>query len=80
MADIRKKYSREFKLEAVRMLEAGEKTDHEIEAELGIGSGQGVPLVLLLCNYGWSEMPFRAALAGAKRATTPKISWVRPCS
>ena len=40
MGDTRKKYSREFKLEAVRMLEEGEKTGHEIEAELGIGAGQ----------------------------------------
>jgi transposase len=36
----RKKYSKEFKLEAVRMLEAGEKGGHQIEKDLGIGSGQ----------------------------------------
>ncbi len=40
MADSRKKYTREFKVEAVRMLEAGEKGGHEIEKDLGIGSGQ----------------------------------------
>jgi len=40
MADKRKKYTKEFKLEAVRMLEAGEKSGHEIEKDLGIGSGQ----------------------------------------
>ncbi len=36
----RKKYSKEFKLEAVRMLEAGERGGHQIEKDLGIGSGQ----------------------------------------
>lgn len=36
----RKRYSKEFKLEAVRMLEAGDKPGHQIEQELGIGSGQ----------------------------------------
>lgn len=40
MADTRKKYTREFKVEAVKMLESGEKTGHQIEAELDIGSGQ----------------------------------------
>ena len=40
MADTRKKYTREFKVEAVRMLESGEKTGHQIETELDIGSGQ----------------------------------------
>lgn len=40
MADTRQKYSREFKIEAVRMLDEGEKTGHEIEKELGVGSGQ----------------------------------------
>ncbi len=40
MSDLRKKYTREFKEQAVRMLEAGEKTGHQIEEELGVGSGQ----------------------------------------
>ena len=40
MGDNRKKYTKEFKLEAVRMLEAGEKGGREIEKDLGIGSGQ----------------------------------------
>jgi transposase len=40
MPDTRKKYSKEFKLEAVRMLEAGTKPGNEIERDLGIGSGQ----------------------------------------
>ncbi len=30
----RKRYSKEFKLEAVRMLEAGDKPGHQIEQEL----------------------------------------------
>lgn len=35
----RKKYSREFKDEAVRLLNTSGKSGHEIEADLGIGSG-----------------------------------------
>lgn len=40
MAETRKKYTREFKMQAVEMLERGEKAGHQIEVELGIGSGQ----------------------------------------
>ena len=40
MGEKRKRYTKEFKLEAVRMLEAGEKPGHQIEQDLGIGSGQ----------------------------------------
>ncbi len=40
MGDKRKRYTKEFKLEAVRMLEAGEKSGHQIEKDLGVGSGQ----------------------------------------
>jgi transposase len=40
MSDKRKKYTKEFKLEAVRLLESGTKPGHEIERDLGIGSGQ----------------------------------------
>jgi len=36
----RKRYSKEFKLEAVRLLEAGDRTAKQIEHDLGIGSGQ----------------------------------------
>jgi len=36
----RKKYTREFKVEAVRLLESSGKNGHEIERDLGIGSGQ----------------------------------------
>ena len=40
MADTRKKYTKEFKLDAIRLLESGTKPGHEIERDLGIGSGQ----------------------------------------
>ena len=36
----RKTYTREFKVEAVRLLESSGKNGHEIEKDLGIGSGQ----------------------------------------
>lgn len=40
MTEKRKKYTREFKVEAVRLLETSGKNGHEIEKDLGIGSGQ----------------------------------------
>jgi len=40
MAEKRKTYTREFKVEAVRLLETSGKNGHEIERDLGIGSGQ----------------------------------------
>jgi len=40
MGEKRKSYTREFKLEAVRLLETGGKPGNEIEKDLGIGSGQ----------------------------------------
>ena len=39
MREKRSKYTREFKIEAVRLLNTSGKTGHEIEADLGIGSG-----------------------------------------
>ena len=36
----RKRYTREFKVQAVRLLETSGKNGHEIEKDLGIGSGQ----------------------------------------
>jgi len=36
----RKKYTREFKVEAVRLLETSGKNGHALEKDLGIGSGQ----------------------------------------
>jgi hypothetical protein len=34
------KYATEFKLDAIRLLEAGTKPGHEIERDLGLGSGE----------------------------------------
>jgi transposase len=39
MSTRRRKYSKEFKLEAIKMSEEGERTITEIEKELGITSG-----------------------------------------
>lgn len=36
----RRKYTREFKVEAVQLLETSGRNGHEIEKDLGIGSGQ----------------------------------------
>jgi len=35
MGDARKKYTKEFKLDAIRLLESGTKPGHEIERDLG---------------------------------------------
>jgi transposase len=40
MAEKRRTYTREFKVEALRLLGRGEKSGQEIEADLGIPSGQ----------------------------------------
>ncbi len=39
MADNRRKYTREFKEEAIRLLNTSGKNGHLLEKELGIGSG-----------------------------------------
>ena len=39
MAETRRKYTREFKIETVRLLESSGKSGREIERDLGIGSG-----------------------------------------
>lgn len=39
MTTARKKYSKEFKLEAIRMYENGERTVSEVDRELGITAG-----------------------------------------
>ncbi len=39
MSAIRKKYSKEFKLEAIRMYENGERPISEVEQALGITTG-----------------------------------------
>lgn len=40
MAETRRKYDKEFKMEAVRLLEQGIKSGPEIERDLGVGRGQ----------------------------------------
>jgi transposase len=40
MAEGRRTYTEDFKRKAVRLFETSDKSGHEIEAELGIGSGQ----------------------------------------
>ena len=40
MAEKRRTYTREFKIEAVRLLERGEKSGREIEEDLGVPKGQ----------------------------------------
>ena len=40
IAVTRKNFTREFKIQAVRMREEGEKAGHQIEKELGLGVGQ----------------------------------------
>jgi len=39
MAGRRKSYTREFKIQAVELLNSGGKSGHQIEEELGIGEG-----------------------------------------
>ena len=39
MGKMRRKYSKEFKLEAIRLYESGERSAAEIEQELGITTG-----------------------------------------
>ena len=40
MAEKRRTYTRDFKIEAVGLLESSGKSGHEIEDDLGIGRGQ----------------------------------------
>jgi transposase len=40
MEEKRKRYTKEFKIEAVGLLETSGKSGHEIEDDLGIGRGQ----------------------------------------
>ena len=40
MAEKRRKYTREFKIEAVRLIETSGKSGQEIEDDLGINKGQ----------------------------------------
>ena len=58
MSDKRKKYSREFKVEAVNLLNTSGKTGREIEEDLGVGRGQ---------IYRWRRQ-FEEEEAGSLRA------------
>ena len=40
MGDSRRKYSKEFKIDAVELLDRGIKSGPEIERDLGVGKGQ----------------------------------------
>ena len=40
MSEKRRTYTREFRIEAVRLLETSGKSGHEVEDDLGIGRGQ----------------------------------------
>ena len=44
MADTRKKYTKEFKLDAIRLLESGTKPGHEIERRSGNRQRTDLPL------------------------------------
>ena len=46
MTEIRKQYSREFKMEAIRLLETSGKSAVQLERELGIGHG---------CLWRWKK-------------------------
>ena len=75
MADTRKKYSKEFKLEAVQMLQEGTKTGREIEKDLGIGSGQVYRWKKLFAEDGarafpGNGKPREAELAELRKANT----------
>lgn len=50
MTTKRKRYTKEFKLEAVRLLEAGEKPPAELARELGVQRNQ---------LYKWREQPVK---------------------
>jgi transposase len=53
----RKRYTKEFKLEAVQMLEAGGKAGTQIERDLGIGSGQVYKWRKELASQGQQAFP-----------------------
>jgi transposase len=57
MSENRKKYTKEFKLEAVRLLEAGGKSAHQIEKDLGIGNGLIYRWRSQLPEYGARAFP-----------------------
>jgi len=57
MSEKRKLYSREFKIEAVQLLNTSGKSGHEIEEDLGIGAG---------CIYRWRKQLESEGTGGIK--------------
>jgi transposase len=62
--ETRRTYSREFKLEAVRLAETSDKSDSQIERDLGISRG---------CLYRW-----RAAIAAEGQQALPNQGRLGP--
>ncbi len=67
MADNRRKYTKEFKEEAIRLLNPSGKNGHLLEKELGIGSGLIDRWRKELGREGVSE-PSRATASPAMRS------------
>ena len=57
MGKPRGKYTKKFKEDAVEMLETTDKSGHQIEADLGIGSGQVYRWRKELSNHGPHAFP-----------------------
>ena len=76
MPETRRKYTREFKIDAVHLLESSSKSGREIEKDLGIGSGM---------IYRWKKEfgsktsgHFQATgILGMKSCTVFARSWLR---
>ena len=65
MTTERRKYSKEFKMEAIRMYENGERTVSEVERELGITNG-----LLWKWKENWKKQPHKEeAFPGNGRLT-----------
>ena len=62
MGETRRTYTREFKLEAVRLLETSGRNGHQIEKELGIGERADLPLA------GSAEGGGAAGLSGERHS------------
>jgi hypothetical protein len=69
--EMRQRFSKEFKLEAVRLLELGQKPAAQLALELGVRRNQLLPLKLgaeeLILNRRWK--PRLRARAGLGRAS-----------
>jgi transposase len=65
MAQVRKHYTAEFKLEALRLAETSGKPDAELERELGLSKGCLGHWRLALARKGKSAFPGKGHLAEA---------------